>query len=870
MLKYSIKLGQHNTELNEIIYETLYFSNDLSFISGITSLDNNIIHGNDAYLQYDNSSEFYKYKIDVKDVIRRGYVEYSYIKSKEYICTIDSMFCYKSNYGIELSQYKSNKIWCDDGIISINGIDYVVDFNVEYPSIKLEDGTELFLYDYGINSIKKVKYFIIRKRLDYNLHIDFLKCVKSYPYIILKDEFYNNKKYDYIEYENEHYLINNNDKKECSINKDLGLITVDGVQYHIRYDWRNVEYSDCLNLYLSNNSEIKLNQGDIINVKPINSNKEIYDVIYDENNKGYISFNGIKYYLSNDTLDYVLINTDINHKYTPKEKDNLIRTKINYSNGNAYINLNNNIIAIKVIEINENGIQKYQASVINDVLSSETIIYDVKKYKYVTINGEKYIVNENYSYSTNETYENVEIFSNIPLKLIITDLINSNCARCKILNNNDDNLAPLCYLLYLNQNDYNFELYNPLFNESNISYNNDLDDFIYSFTNIHVYTPNNYYNLSINFGNKVSNNLHQEYLINNHFFNKETSSSINRIVDMEKDIYYPYYINNNVKNLIDSIIFDLHFRTRDSEWNINVENGNGYMSNWNIFDYYKLHLNNNSVYDSIKDFRPRYQIDEFNKYYQQSDLLGFLNFSDNDVFYQKSKIGKSFLRLLFYDSKDPKTQSLLHMATIFMDENELYKKYIDNRKKNDNFISVEYITNTSKRIYDNMLSVYDELLDKSPNASSNEKNPQIIMDSDKRLSSRFVVKNRYESNESSEGYYLYIFKEYSNGLHDKPIYLKVEFNHAGEGRTINFMMPIDSNGELLDFTNIDEVSKFKKGCDLNKLYDSMFIELRTRFDESENKYIYYLPEKYLKNSDKETTMRFNLYEIKIKNEIMYK
>ena len=36
--------------------------------------------------------------------------------------------------------------------------------------------------------------------------------------------------------------------------------------------------------------------------------------------------------------------------------------------------------------------------------------------------------------------------------------------------------------------------------------------------------------------------------------------------------------------------------------------------------------------------------------------------------------------------------------------------------------------------------------------------------------------------------------------------------------------------------------------------------------EKEKKYVYYLPESLAQNSDKEKVMKFNLYELKIKDE----
>ena len=152
---------------------------------------------------------------------------------------------------------------------------------------------------------------------------------------------------------------------------------------------------------------------------------------------------------------------------------------------------------------------------------------------------------------------------------------------------------------------------------------------------------------------------------------------------MEKDVYYSYYYTENDDNEVDEIVFDLHFRSRNmDDWTINDDNKEGYLCNWNILDNYRL-MNGSEVLNSDNtklNHKPLIKIDsnDFN-FYQPSDLLYYLNFTDKDIYYQKQKVGKSFLRLSFFDSNDPKTQSLLHTSTIFLNEGELYKKYIDNR-----------------------------------------------------------------------------------------------------------------------------------------------------------------------------------------------
>ena len=212
---------------------------------------------------------------------------------------------------------------------------------------------------------------------------------------------------------------------------------------------------------------------------------------------------------------------------------------------------------------------------------------------------------------------------------------------------------------------------------------------------------------------------------------------------------------------------------------------------------------------------------------------------------------------------DVANQTLLYSCTVFMNENKLYKTYIDNVIRKDNlYVSVSDEININEPLTSSTISVYNDTCDE---------NGKVTFDKEKRLAATFSVKNRYKSEESSEGFYLYIFKDYCEKLHEKTIYMKVEFNHAGEGRTINFTMPFnyDEKGEnptLLDLSPESTVlSGFKKGYALSDLYKHLFIPINVVYRENEKKYVYYLPEGLVQHDEK-GIMKFNLYELKIKDE----
>jgi hypothetical protein len=288
-----------------------------------------------------------------------------------------------------------------------------------------------------------------------------------------------------------------------------------------------------------------------------------------------------------------------------------------------------------------------------------------------------------------------------------------------------------------------------------------------------------------------------------------------------------------------------------------------------------------------------------------SDLLGFLNFDNNDVFYQKSRIAKSFLRFTFYDSCDPQTQSLLATSSVFLNEHDLYKKFIDNSRKGvhdylqfaltmDETLIANKIRVTTERMatskeYDDTNPPKDIIKINRPEGEPPvDTDRYISLKEDARLSSRFVIDNKYSTDTSSEGFYIYIFREYAEKLHPKRIYMKIEFNHAGIGKTIPFIVPMkwteknDDNevyperrvtlsnkvetqeqGEETP-TALSDLDYLKQGYPLSWVYSQSYIPLYAVYDFKNKEYGYVFDKRYVTESN--GVIDLNLFEIKIKND----
>lgn len=360
---------------------------------------------------------------------------------------------------------------------------------------------------------------------------------------------------------------------------------------------------------------------------------------------------------------------------------------------------------------------------------------------------------------------------------------------------------------------------------------------------------------------KVKTDLYKEGNIREYFVQHEEEKAINTPIEMEKYIYTPVIvkeISNSNLTFEDctKINFNLHFRVHDGDdWTVSDSNS------WN-FDKYDNH--NDPTGNKYYSYAQNASVaqDQW-KRSCQSDLLTYAGFVTNDVKYQKNKLKKSFIRLSYYDSDDPGKQSLLAYSTIFVDCNKLYSKFISRMNFNCYFNSDGDIVKGIKVDREvNTLMPPDSL---TALLGAKSLKPEEIEES--RLSSQISVKNRFTSNNSSEGFYLYTWE-----LNDIPtiptdVYLKVEFNHAGYGRNIPMMAPYwdDGRGFKTNTEIVGDWTSPNTGYGIKRYTRYSYIHLKTKYDVNTKRHIYYLdPDTYGTKYDwDKSILNINLYEARI-------
>ena len=285
-----------------------------------------------------------------------------------------------------------------------------------------------------------------------------------------------------------------------------------------------------------------------------------------------------------------------------------------------------------------------------------------------------------------------------------------------------------------------------------------------------VYFNMSYYNASVG----ISSDSNESVLGSEDYFSESFATNVENslippIIDMERIKYAPYEKtnNNSYKPLLEIKIYP-HFRKRvlvDLENNTNTlsTSGNLYYDGWYI---------DNDDYNSFwNGFTGNGSVNSISTFVRNNgkiaDLIGFLNFTNNDIFYSKHKVSKSFYRLLFYDSKDPIEQKLLYYSTVFIDGTELLSKYLK---------QLMFMEDSASDVVINEVAV-------------NNKNVDVVFcennDVGCRLDTTITITNEYDKQRCSEGFNIYLFKDDApEGNISKTIYMKVEFNHAGNGKTI--------------------------------------------------------------------------------------
>ena len=528
------------------------------------------------------------------------------------------------------------------------------------------------------------------------------------------------------------------------------------------------------------------------------------------------------------------------------------------------VNKNNKSFSIyidKYFTLNQDKIEKF---IYNDTLGieeSQNIFLHFNDYHYFDVNDKEIPIYFNTFDENGELTIKTILFEYYSQKVLVGSILNFHDADADFLfknifgvDVNDDSLNEK----YIEGDLSGIEIYrdNFLFGEKT--------NYTFSFERPVV-------NINVPIVNTFETNLIQMELLNEYFVEAEKKKAINRITDIEKDVYYPCIPNNNGFGDVYTIKFNLHFREhRGDDWLVENE------SFWNCVKQ-SFDENDEPIESSaeIIDTPPKMTTDN------RSDLLSFLGFTNEDVHYQKNKLKKSFLRLMYFDSTNPANQNMIGYSTIFFDTGDMFAKYIKyNEEKN--YVAV----NMNKNRY----GVYNISEGKTGirvnRESFNEKT---------RLSSQFVVKSKNTSKASSEGFYLYIWKDNSTPL-PQDLYMKVEFNHAGYGRTIPFMMPYwdskkwnieeeksriktfdeilndwnDIKKEQLDqYGRVQWVNNTDGHYGIRQYTKFSYIHLKYKYDKETDKHIYYFdPDtygniNYPTGDDGNKYIEINLYEAKV-------
>jgi hypothetical protein len=282
---------------------------------------------------------------------------------------------------------------------------------------------------------------------------------------------------------------------------------------------------------------------------------------------------------------------------------------------------------------------------------------------------------------------------------------------------------------------------------------------------------------------------------------------------------------------------------------------------------------------------------KFGKLIECSDLLGFLYFTTDDVKNSREKLRKSFLRLTFFDSKNPESQNMLGTSTLYFNCN----RYLDTLYTNHDGYHYELTAKstqfdrTESSTPDSNADKIDWQFDNAPTVLSecfvipetsdvnNASSYLYIGDENLKLDSRIRVTGRNSSNESSEGFYAYILKAFADKNEDKTIYMKAEFFHAGLGLKIPMVVP--TMGESDEYGNISYkairdddwntilIEEFKNGYELNSVFERLYIPINIRYSKRDRKFVYSIEND---NGYSDTITKdnnkwvFNLFELKIK------
>lgn len=289
-------------------------------------------------------------------------------------------------------------------------------------------------------------------------------------------------------------------------------------------------------------------------------------------------------------------------------------------------------------------------------------------------------------------------------------------------------------------------------------------------------------------------NLQQEEKLFINYTTKIKDDFVPEYIDMEKVCFEPYYTHKKAGGEIDEskAIREIVIKPHFRE-----REG----SDWS--------LKENGLW-----YKNKYGVFSQNMSNEDSTSLIDLGFTKDDIYYQKNRLKQSFLRLSFFDTNNIFNRQLLFYSTIFFDTGKCFGTFLKNIKKREE--------NDFKFLFPSDFSVHD----------------------------------RYNFKSSSEGFYIYLFPEILGNKYTETIYMTIEFNHAGFGKTIPLLWNENETipNDYLKITNIG----FEN--DMEKYFKDLFIPIEIRFLENINKFIYIFPSQAIKNKEQ---VVLNVFEPKM-------
>jgi len=411
-------------------------------------------------------------------------------------------------------------------------------------------------------------------------------------------------------------------------------------------------------------------------------------------------------------------------------------------------------------------------------------------------------------------------------------------------------------------------------------------------------------NINFGVGEDLALNLRQSEIYNGNYVESVKNENISKTIDYEKQVFTPMVYTLNMKynpntggildrnklpildngkhgtvtgittdyylTPINQITFNLFFREREYKtisgvtWEGKTINLYRDYGTWNAED--TSYWNN----IDIETVSGKKKIKSLEKNLKADHLI-HLGFDDDDVFYQKNALKKSFLRISIYDTPYRESQKLLHYSTIFFDTNKLQKEYL--RACRDG----------GGRVIDDINNNY--------------------VCKDKNLVASFTCSNKFNNESCSDGFYQYLFDATVSGNTCTLLYMKVEFNNAKFGKTVPFIYPTNEDltpiqpiiPEGTEISDIDakknrtlpigytyKTTQMVSGqtvdtiaTNMKQLYNDMYIKIMVKFNYKTNSYVWFIPrtvqqyndtQKNARVSDMDGNVVLNLYEPRINNE----